>query len=178
MRGAAVFLDRDGVLIRDTGYPDDPNTLEILPGVPEALRALRECGWTLIVVSNQSGVGRGKFDLERLSAIHDRLLALLASQGAGVDALYYCPHHPEGIAPFQRFCDHRKPEPGMLLSAASALGLDVSVSWMIGDKESDVDAAHRAGCRAIRIGQGQTDAEASAASLLDAANHILKNTQV
>ena len=175
---AAVFLDRDGVIIRDTGYPDDPDRLEVLPGVPEALRALRAAGWVLVVVSNQSGVGRGKFGMERLREIHERLIAELAARGAGVDAIYYCPHHPEGIESFRRACDHRKPEPGMLLSAAAALDLDLGASWMIGDKESDVEAAHRAGCRAIRIGDGPTSAEERARDLLAAANLILKGTQV
>jgi D,D-heptose 1,7-bisphosphate phosphatase len=175
---AAVFLDRDGVIFRDTGYPDDPDSLEVLPGVPEALRALREAGWILVVVSNQSGVARGKFGLDRLAEIHDRLVELLAEQEAALDAIYYCPHHPEGIDPFRLDCDHRKPEAGMLRSAASALDIDLSASWMVGDKESDVEAAHRAGCRAIRIGKGDTTAEARAADLLEAANYILKNSQV
>lgn len=175
---AAVFLDRDGVLIEDSGYPDNPDELRILAGVPEALRALREAGWALVVVSNQSGVARGKFGLERLAEIHERLVALLSENGAAIDAIYYCPHHPQGIEPFRRDCDHRKPGPGMLLSAASALDLDLRASWMVGDKESDVEAAHRAGCRAIRISEGETAAEARATDLLGAANLILTRTQV
>lgn len=165
----AVFLDRDGVLIEDTGYPDDPETIRILPGVPEALRRLREGGWVLVGVSNQSGIARGKFDLERLEAIHRAMIEPLEAEGAGLDALYFCPHHPGGSAPgFNVPCDHRKPEPGMLLTAARDLGLDLSECWMVGDKESDVEAGHRAGCRAIRIGSGETTAEARAADLLEA----------
>ena len=150
----AVFLDRDGVLIEDTGYPDDPDAIRLLPGVGEALRRLRAAGWGLVVVSNQSGVARGKFDLNRLDAIHDRLRELLAAEGVELDALYFCPHHPEGRPPFQSDCDHRKPQPGMLLPAARELGLSLPDCWMVGDKESDVEAGCAAGCRTILIAGG------------------------
>lgn len=170
----AVFLDRDGVLIRDTGYPDDPNEIEILPGVPEALQLLRQAGWRLVVVSNQSGIARGKFGLARLEEIHRRLAELLAREDAAFDALYFCPHHPDGPDPaFTADCDHRKPLPGMLLTAAQDLGLDLGASWMVGDKESDVEAAHAAGCRAILLGEGSTAADASAPDLLQAARVII-----
>jgi D-glycero-D-manno-heptose 1,7-bisphosphate phosphatase len=171
----AVFLDRDGVLIEDTGYPDDPGKIVLLPGVGEALRRLRETGWRLVVVSNQAGVARGKFTLERLENIHDHLERLLEAEGVELDALYYCPHHPEGTRePFNVPCGHRKPEPGMLRAAAQELGLHLPACWMVGDKESDVQAAHAAGCRAVRIGEGDTEAEARAGDLLEAAGVILE----
>jgi D-glycero-D-manno-heptose 1,7-bisphosphate phosphatase len=171
----AVFLDRDGVLIEDTGYPDDPETIRLLPGVGEALRTLREAGWALVVVSNQSGVARGKFTLERLREIHDRLRELVAAQGVFLDALYFCPHHPQGTSPgFATDCDHRKPEPGMLRSAAVEMGLQLSDCWMIGDKESDVAAGHAAGCRSALIGAGPTDAEITAPSLALAVSALLR----
>jgi D,D-heptose 1,7-bisphosphate phosphatase len=171
--GRAVFLDRDGVLIEDTGYPDDPDAIALLPGVGEALRALRRAGWGLVVVSNQSGVARGKFGLARLAEIHDRLLALLRGEGVELDALYYCPHHPQGRPPFDLDCDHRKPAPGMLRSAARDLDLRLNECWMIGDKESDVRAAHAAGVHAIRIGGVETAAEAAAPDLRAAAAWLL-----
>jgi D-glycero-D-manno-heptose 1,7-bisphosphate phosphatase len=96
----AVFLDRDGVLIEDTGYPDDPEAIRLASGAPEALRRLRDSGWRLVLVSNQSGVARGRFSVERLRAVHARLEALLASGGASLDAAYYCPHLEEGGPPF------------------------------------------------------------------------------
>lgn len=175
----AVFLDRDGVLIEDTGYPDDPDAISLLPGVGAGLRLLREAGWRLIVVSNQSGVARGKFPLERLHAIHDRLRELLAQEGVELDALYFCPHHPQGIVePFNLNCDHRKPEPGMLRSAAERFGLVLPECWMVGDKESDIQAAHRAGCQAILLGSKVTAAQQCCADLKEAAMAIIAATQL
>lgn len=171
----AVFLDRDGVLIEDTGYPDDPETIVLLPGAAEGLRRLRAAGWRLVVASNQSGIARGRFDLATLERIHDRLRELLRAEGVELDALYYCPHHPKaGRAPFNVRCDHRKPEPGMLRSAAARLGLQLDECWMVGDKESDVSAGHEAGCRAVRIGEGESVAEARAKDLAEAAVVIVR----
>ncbi len=171
--GRAVFLDRDGVLIEDTGYPDDPAAIRLLPGVAEALRHLRGAGWGLVVVTNQSGVARGRFDLFRLAAVHDRLAELLREGGVELDAVYFCPHHPEGRVPaLACACDHRKPAPGMLLAAAAELDLRLPECWMVGDKESDVRAAHAAGCRAVRVGGGETAADLSARDLLEAARRL------
>lgn len=172
----AVFLDRDGVLVPDVGYLHDPEALRLLPGTAEALRRLRAAGWRLVVVSNQSGVARGLFDLDRLAAIHDRLLALLAAEGAALDALFFCPHHPEGRVPlFRASCDHRKPAPGMLFSAAACLGLRLDACWLIGDQESDMEAARAAGCRAIRVGERRdARADAVAPDLAAAAALILR----
>jgi D-glycero-D-manno-heptose 1,7-bisphosphate phosphatase len=170
----AVFLDRDGVLIEDTGYPDDPDRITLLPRVGKGLRALREAGWRLVVVSNQSGVARGRFSLQRLAQVHDHLIALLAHEGVRLDALYYCPHHPgAGRPPFDVACDHRKPAPGMLRSAAERLGLRLEQCWMVGDKESDVEAGRGAGCRTIRLTLGATAADFQARDLGDAARCIL-----
>lgn len=164
-------------MIPDTGYPDDPDGISLLPGVPEALRSLRAAGWRLIVVSNQSGVARGKFDLERLDRIHDRLRRLLEREGASLDALYFCPHHPGGqVRMFSVPCDHRKPAAGMLLSAATRFGLRLDECWLVGDRESDVDAAHNAGCRAVLLGEGDTSAELRADGLLSAAVAIIQGS--
>lgn len=171
----AVFLDRDGVLIEDTGYPDEPDAIALLPGVGEALRQLRAEGWRLVVITNQSGVARGKFSLQTLDAIHDRLRELLAAEGVILDALFYCPHHAEkGIPPFNTECDHRKPAPGMLQAAAARLNLRLAACWMVGDKEGDIQAGHAAGCRGIRIGaEVRIEAEGVAADLFRAACLIL-----
>lgn len=169
-----MFLDRDGVLIEDTGYPDDPEAISLLPGVGDGLRKLRDAGWRLVVVSNQSGVARGKFSIERLHSVHQRLRELLALEDVQLDALYFCPHHPQGSTePYVHDCDHRKPQPGMLRSAAAELGLDLAACWLIGDRESDVRAAHRAGCRAALLGTGPTAAELRCETLAEAAGEIL-----
>lgn len=169
----AVFLDRDGVLIKDTGYPSDPDAISLLPGVGEGLRALLAAGWRLVVVSNQAGVARGKFSLATLEAVNQRLVALLAAEGVTLDAFYFCPHHAEhGSPPYNVACDHRKPEPGMLRTAADDLDLDLRSCWMIGDRETDIEAGRAAGCRTILIGAPPTRAELVAEDLAEAARKI------
>lgn len=141
----AVFLDRDGTLNTELGYLDDPTRLRLLPGAAEAIRLLNECGTPAIVVSNQSGVGRGYFTDETVGAIHERLAEQLATASAHLDGIYYCPHHPS------LGCDCRKPNPGMLLRAAAEHGIDLQRSFIIGDKSTDLEAGRRAGCRAIGV---------------------------
>lgn len=170
----AVFLDRDGVLVPDLGYLADPDRLTLLPGVGAALRLLRSAGWQLIVVTNQSGIARGRFTLARLDAIHARLCELFAVEGVALDALYYCPHHPEGsVAPFAVACAYRKPAPGMLLAAARDCQLELDRCWLIGDQERDIFAAIAAGCRAIRIGSEPVGAVACAPDLPAAVTVLL-----
>jgi D-glycero-D-manno-heptose 1,7-bisphosphate phosphatase len=165
----AVFLDRDGVLIEDTGFPDDPGRIRLLPGAAEGLRALRSAGFRLVVATNQSGVARELLDEATLAAIHDRLLELLAAESAALDAIYYCPHHVQATDPrYREECDHRKPAPGMLLSAARDLNLDPAASWMVGDRDSDVEAGLRAGCRGLLIGPGAPHLAAAAERILAA----------
>jgi len=142
----AVFLDRDGVLTRERpDYVKTPNELEILPRIGPPLRALRERGFRLVIVTNQSVVGRGLATHEDLGRIHEKLQSELKRMGCYVDAIYYCPHVPE------ERCSCRKPQPGLLLKAAKDLGIDLDDSWMIGDKEIDLEAAKRAGCRGVRV---------------------------
>jgi D-glycero-D-manno-heptose 1,7-bisphosphate phosphatase len=135
----ALFLDRDGTLIVDVGYPSDPAQVELLPGVVDALRELQQ-EWMLVVISNQSGIGRGLFTAEDAAAVHRRFLELFEQAGVTFAGSYYCPHTPDAA------CRCRKPEPGMLLDAARELGLEISASVMIGDKPSDLDAGRAAGC--------------------------------
>jgi D-glycero-D-manno-heptose 1,7-bisphosphate phosphatase len=147
-----VFLDRDGVLIRDVDHLTAASQIEILRGVPEALRRLRDAGWTIVVVTNQSVVARGLVTEEELRGIHWILEAQLRGLGASLDAVYYCPHHPQGaVARYRVMCDCRKPEPGLLLQAAADLGIDLAASVMVGDAASDMKAGRRAGCRTILI---------------------------
>jgi len=147
----AIFLDRDGVLIYDKEYLAHPDHLELIPGV-ETLRTWQET-YRLIVVTNQSGVARGKFSEERLLEIHQKLLTELDVHGVFLDAIYYCPHHPE----YGETCLCRKPNPGMLLAAAENFGLDLTNSWMIGDRSSDIAAGAAASCRTILLGDSPSE---------------------
>ncbi len=147
----AIFLDRDGVLNKDVGYVYRLEDLVVLGGVVESLTKLKVKGFLLIVVTNQSGVARGKFDLSAVSLFNSQLEKEIARQGGPViDGFYVCPHHPEGIVEaFKKRCDCRKPSPGLILQAAKEHSIDLKKSWMIGDKDSDVQCAKNAGVRAI-----------------------------
>jgi len=152
MSDKAVFLDRDGTLIEDTGYINNVEMVRLLAGVPEALVHLKRLGYKLIVVSNQSGVARGIIREEVLSQITDRMKQLLGLAGAYLDGIYYCPYHPDGaIEKYRRDTDDRKPKPGMLMQAAREMEIDLTRSWAIGDSYRDVEAGWRAGCRTILL---------------------------
>jgi histidinol-phosphate phosphatase family protein len=156
----AVFLDRDGTLIRETGYLSDPDQVELLAGVPEALADLAAAGLPLVVISNQSGVGRGRFGPEVVHAVNARLRRALAAHGVGLDAIYFCPHAPEDD------CPCRKPRPGMLLRAAEDLLIDLRHSFVVGDKLIDVEAGYlaRASAVLVRTGYGREEEARLAAS--------------
>lgn len=154
MAQRAVFLDRDNTLIADPGYLNDPDAVQLLPGVAEALRRLNEAGYAVVVVTNQSGIARGRITEQQLAEIHTRLREMLLEQGARIDAIYYCPYLAgvEATVPrYRRESPLRKPEPGMLLRAAEELKLALPASWMIGDGARDVIAGRRAGCRTILL---------------------------
>jgi D-glycero-D-manno-heptose 1,7-bisphosphate phosphatase len=141
-----VFLDRDGTLVRDTGYPHRDADYELLAGVPEALRRLAGAGFRLAIVTNQSGIGRGLFTEADFARFQARLLADLEAAGVRIERTYHCPHRPEAG------CDCRKPAPGLLWRARDELGADLAASWVVGDGAGDVGLAERAGCRgAVRI---------------------------
>ena len=149
----AVFLDRDGTIIEDVDYLTSPEQIRILPGAAEALRTLKEAGFLLVVVTNQSAIARGWLTEEELALIHQELNRRLTSEGAGLDALYYCPHLPEGsVERYARSCDCRKPAAGLLQRAATEWDIAMSDSYMIGDSERDMEAGRKAGCHTIRIG--------------------------
>jgi D-glycero-D-manno-heptose 1,7-bisphosphate phosphatase len=142
---SAVFLDRDGTIIQEKGYLSDPEALELIPGAALAIRLINHLGLRAVVVSNQSGVARGYFSTARLEEIDRHLIGLLAQEGAHVDGLYYCPHHPADG------CTCRKPEPGMLLKAAAELQLTLAHSYLAGDKGADIRAIHRVGGKGILV---------------------------
>lgn len=153
----AIFLDRDGTINKYVGFLTRPEQFELIPGVAEAIRLINKSGYLAIVVSNQPVIARGDCTFEELQTIHEKMETLLGREGAFVDAIYYCPHHPdrgfEGERPEYKIdCDCRKPKPGLLLRAAKDWNIDLSQSYMIGDSERDVAAGENAGCReAIRV---------------------------
>ncbi len=152
---AAVFLDRDGTLIKEVGYLSSLSQIEILPNVPEGLKLLKSLGYFLIVVTNQSGVARGLFSESFVLQVHSVLREMLAQKCVQIDAFYYCPHHPtEGFPPYDIDCECRKPKTGMLKEAARARSIDISRSWVIGDSLVDMQLARNAGCRGVLLGTG------------------------
>ncbi len=154
-----IFLDRDGTLVIDPGFIDHPDKVQLVPDACQAVKRFRKAGFKIVIASNQSGVARGFFDEDQLARIHDRLTKLLAEGDATIDAIYYCPYldGPEAkIDAYRRNSDLRKPAPGMLLSAATDLNLDLSRSWMIGDATRDIQAGQAAGCRTILITSSNT----------------------
>lgn len=154
-RHPAIFLDRDGTLVRDFAHAADPAAFELLPGVPEALRALATAGYRLVVISNQSGVARGYYSAAEARATAVRVVALLADRGIRLAGYYFCPHHTRGIVPrFAVPCGCRKPAPGMLARAAADLGLDLGRSWIIGDTLGDLGAGLAAGVRPVLVDIG------------------------
>lgn len=154
-----VVLDRDGTIIVERHYLSDPEQVELLPGAAEGMRRLAEMGLGLVMVTNQSGIGRGYFDENRLSEIHQRVRELLAAQNVYLDGIYYCPHHPD------EGCGCRKPGTGMLKQAAQDLGFLASESFVIGDKPCDIELGQReeATTLLVRTGYGaQVEAEQTA----------------
>lgn len=152
-KARAVFVDRDGVLIREENYLDDPRRVRVLKGVPAALKALRKAGFKVVVATNQSGVARGYFTLATLRRIHAELKRRLAREGAKWDALYFSPHGPESRHPW------RKPGTGMVMAAARRYRLDLKGSYFVGDSTADILCARRAGCVPVlvRTGKGGRD---------------------
>jgi D-glycero-D-manno-heptose 1,7-bisphosphate phosphatase len=154
----AVFLDRDGTVNVEVHYLSQPHQLELLPTVSETISTLNSLGIAVVVVTNQAGIARGYFPEHRLLAVHEHLQRMLVEQNAWLDGIYYCPHHPTaGLGNYRVVCDCRKPMPGMLTRAAEELGLDLSRSLMIGDRESDLQAGANAGCQTalVRTGYGE-----------------------
>ena len=144
---SAVFLDRDGVINVDHGYVSTWERFEFLPGVPDALRALQDAGYLLIVVSNQSGIGRGYYCEADVESLNQAVAQHLGNTvGVTLSEFYHCPHHPtEAEGEFRRQCDCRKPAPGMIRQAVLDHGIDLKTSLLVGDKDSDIEAGRAAG---------------------------------
>ena len=151
----AVFLDRDGTLLEEAGYLDCLERLAFFPFSIDAVRLLNRAGYAVVIITNQSGVGRGMYAEEFVVAVHDVVRQRVAEGGGRIDAAYYCPHHPEAeVERYRAACDCRKPAPGMLRRAAADLSLDLARSFTVGDKWTDVEVAAAAGARGILVRTG------------------------
>ncbi|MCD6452453.1 MAG: D-glycero-beta-D-manno-heptose 1,7-bisphosphate 7-phosphatase [Acidobacteria bacterium] len=147
----AVFLDRDGTINEEVGFIDDPEKLKLIPKAGEALKKLKDAGFLLVVVTNQSGIARGYITEEKLKEVHKRLRKLLSSYGVVLDGIYYCPHHPEGLPPYRENCPCRKPAPGMILKAKEELGINISSSFVVGDKPEDIELGKKLGMKTVLV---------------------------
>ena len=171
--GIAVFLDRDGTINEEVGYLSDPDGLKLIRGAAEAVKKLNDHGIKVIVISNQSGVGRGYFSERDLARINMRLTELLLSYEARIDAIYYCPHHPDDG------CECRKPEPGLLKKAAREHSIDLGRSYVVGDKKTDVELAVNAGSKGILVktGFGREQLKTMTSSAAFVADDLLDATE-
>ena len=176
----AVFLDRDGTINKYVGFLRNIDEFELIPGAAEAVKKINNAGYLAIVATNQPVIARGEVTVPELQRIHDKMETLLGQEGAYLDGLYYCPHHPhkgyEGEIPELKIdCTCRKPKPGMLLRAAEDFNIDLESSWMVGDGENDIRAGHAAGCRTVLIGEGDFGQTFTAADIAGAVEMILKS---
>jgi D-glycero-D-manno-heptose 1,7-bisphosphate phosphatase len=142
----AVFIDRDGTISEEVGYINHLSRFNLFPFAAEAIKKLNQNGWLAIVTTNQAGVARGYFTEDMIEAVHQRMVEGLARAGAKLDSIYYCAHHPTlGEGPYRLDCDCRKPKPGLISRAAEDFQIDLSKSWMVGDRYSDIELARNAG---------------------------------
>jgi D-glycero-D-manno-heptose 1,7-bisphosphate phosphatase len=142
----AVFMDRDGTISEEVGYINHPSRFRLYPYSASAIKHLNEAGWLAIVVTNQAGVARGYFSEEMVQIVHQQLKQELEDEGARLDAIYYCAHHPSvGEPPYRFDCDCRKPKPGLIRHATEEFDIDLKASWMVGDRYSDIEMARNAG---------------------------------
>jgi len=152
MKRRALLLDRDGTICEDVGYLGVVEDLRLLPRSADAIVAATAAGFQCVLITNQAGVARGVLDESRLDEIHDRLRELLDTEGARLDGIYYCPHHPEGeIDRYRASCDCRKPKAGMLLRARDEMGIDLGLSYVVGDHLRDIEAGHAAGTSTVLV---------------------------
>src|SRR5437762_6219708 len=183
-------MDRDGTISEEVGYINHPSRYRVFPYSAEAIRLLNEAGWLAILVTNQAGVARGYFSEEMILRVHDRLHSELAGEGARLDAIYYCAHHPSvGEPPYRLDCDCRKPRPGLIQRAAADFRLDLARCWMVGDRYGDTELARNAGLRSAFVltgyGRGELEHQSRAwrhrpdlvaENLLEAVREIVKSS--
>ena len=155
MKRRAVFIDRDGTISEEVGYINHPSRFRLFPYAASAIKLLNERGWLAVIVTNQAGVARGYFSETMIQTVHDNLQQSLRNEGARVDAIYYCAHHPSvGEPPYRQDCDCRKPKPGLVNRAAKDLDIALEQSWMVGDRYSDIELARNAGVHAALVLSG------------------------
>ncbi|MGH9882028.1 MAG: D-glycero-alpha-D-manno-heptose-1,7-bisphosphate 7-phosphatase [Pyrinomonadaceae bacterium] len=155
MKRRAVFIDRDGTISDEVGYVNHPSRFRVFPYSAAAIKLLNDNCWLAIVITNQAGVARGYFAEDMIHAVHDSLKESLESEGARLDAIYYCAHHPSvGEPPYRLDCDCRKPKPGLIRRAAEDFSIDLEQSWMVGDRYSDVELARNAGVKSAFVMSG------------------------
>lgn len=152
MKTPALFLDRDGTINEEVDFLTNPDHLHLLPGVTDALRDAIKAGFKIFIITNQSGIARGLLSEERLKQIHASLLHQLESEHVTIDGIYYCPHHPDfGEPPYRKECNCRKPKPGMIEDAARAFDLDLSRSYVIGDRMIDIQTGNNIGIPSLLV---------------------------
>src|SRR5512143_1889497 len=187
----AAFLDRDGTVIEEVGYLSDLTQLRLIHGAAAAIKRMNEAGLKVVLVTNQSGVARGYFTEAFVNETHDLLRKMLQSEGARLDGIYYCPHHPTtGRSPYMAACDCRKPGTGMIELAARELDIDIKASFVVGDKWADIELGQRAGAHSILVqtGYSSDDPENTrpshvkepdfiAQTIIEAAEWILKDVK-
>lgn len=167
----AIFLDRDGTINKYVGFLREVEQFELLDGVSEAIKKINQSGYLAVVVTNQPVIARGEVTYDKLQEIHNKMETLLGKDGAYLDGIYFCPHHPDSgfegeIKELKIDCNCRKPKPGMLIKAAEDLNIDLSMSWMIGDGKSDILAGKNAGCKTALIGEDDYGQDITVDSIL------------
>ncbi len=175
----AIFLDRDGTINEYVGFLTNIDEFKLLDGVTDAIKKINASGFLAIVVTNQPVVARGEVTYEQLDEIHHKMETLLGQEGAYLDAIYYCPHHPHfgyagEVKSLKIECECRKPKPGMLMKAAKDYNIDLEQSWMIGDSKNDILAGKNAGCKTVLIGTEEDDQDITVGTLLEGVQKILE----
>jgi D-glycero-D-manno-heptose 1,7-bisphosphate phosphatase len=170
-----LLLDRDGTICEDVGYLADVEKVRLVPGSAAAIADAAAAGFQCVVITNQGGLARGAFDETRLDEVHDRLRELLAAEGARLDGIYYCPHHPEGeVARFSHPCECRKPGTAMLTRARDEMGIDLASSYVVGDHLRDIAAGNSAGTTTVLVltGHGRSQIEDGSAPDAPRPDHV------
>ena len=188
----AVFIDRDGTISEEVGYVNHASRFRLFPYSASAIKLLNDNDWLAIITTNQAGVARGYFSEDMIKTVHQRLTEGIESEGASLDGIYYCAHHPAlGEPPYRLDCDCRKPKPGLISRAASDLDIDLAQSWMVGDRYGDIEVARNANVRSAFVlsgyGRGEWEHQRQtwkhqpdlvAEHLLDAVKQILERADM
>ena len=173
-KSKAVFLDRDGTIIEDAGYINSPDQIKFIPGSIEAIKKLNQAGYKVVIISNQAGVARGLLTEDMLQTIDKVIHRQILNGGGHIDASYYCPHHPEhGVYPYKQVCECRKPHPGLIKRAVREKNIELTGSFMVGDKSSDVETGRNVGIKTVfvRTGHGRNEEK----NLKGKPDHIANN---